>query len=463
MSVYSLILVEKCMLRLSGSVFLFACLCAFSQAAVSHGTHAQAFALSGRTQKVAQKSVHVASASSQEHFLLGSEVVTSALLFAAAGKTGNKNGLTIGLITNQTGKDQRGRRTLDVLRKKGISIARIFVPEHGLAGTVKASHDVVDSLDEKTGIPVISLFGNGSGKALDAVHLSDLDLLVFELQDSGMRHYTYISTLFLVMQAAAQYNKPLMILDRPNPLKHPMEGPLVEPELHSFISIASVPVRHGMTMGELARYFNAHVLEKKVDLHVVAMRHYNRLQGLPGKLPAQLSPHLQSKEACYGYSFLGLLGEVKPFDVGLGTEYALRSVALPETVRVPHTFWVDLAQRLKKIGVHSKPLRFYSPRKKLQCTGLFFTLSDPALFSSFQVLVSILTFMHKAGVPLIFSAAFDKAAGTAKLREYVQGDFSRALLARQVNEQLHRFYEEAKTSFLYTPAPKVVFFSDKVQ
>ncbi|MDZ4153460.1 DUF1343 domain-containing protein, partial [Methylicorpusculum sp.] len=468
MSVYSFILVQKCTSKLFGFIVLSVCFCAFSLAAVTQssyksfpGQEAPHDVARKRVPDAAQKTVRVVSVPSKEPFLLGCEVVTPALLYTAAGKTRNKNSLTIGLITNQTGKDQRGRRTLDVLRKKGVMIARIFVPEHGLAGTVKASKDVLDSVDEKTGIPIISLFGNGSGKALDAAHLNDLDLLVFELQDSGMRHYTYISTLFLVMQAAAQHDKPLMILDRPNPLKHPMEGPLVEPELHSFISIASVPVRHGMTMGELARYFNTHLFEKKVNLHVVAMRHYNRLQGLPGKLPAQLSPHLQSKEACYGYSFLGLLGEIKPFDMGLGTEYAMRCLALPETVRLSHTFWADLAQRLKKIGVHSKPLSFYSPRKKLHCSGLLFALSNPALFSSFQTLVTIMTFMHKSGVPLVFSAAFDKAAGTAKLREYVQGDISRAVLARQVNEQLHQFYTDAKASFLYAPAPKIVLFSDK--
>ncbi len=397
----------------------------------------------------------------KEPFLLGVEAVTRAQLYRAAGKMAPTGSLTIGLVTNQTGKDQQGRRTIDILRKKGAHIARIFVPEHGLSGTIKASHDVANSVDEKTGIPVVSLFGNGSGKALDAAHLKDLDLLVFELQDSGMRHYTYISTLYLVMQAAALYDKPLMILDRPNPLKHPMEGPLVEPALQSFISIASIPLRHGMTIGELARYFNMHVLETPVKLSVAIMQHYNRLQGLPGQLPAQLSPYLKNKSACYGYSFLGLLGEVRPFSTGLGTDYAMRCVALPETVHVPRSFWSDLSIRLRKIGLHSRSLTFYSEHKKISYNGLLFELSDPAFFSSFQVLMTILTFVHKARVPLIFSAGFDKAVGTAQLREYVQGDVSREVFARHINVQLHDFREKAKTSFLYSPLPKIVLFAEK--
>ncbi len=397
----------------------------------------------------------------KELFLLGVEAVTRAQLYCAAGKMAPTGLLTIGLVTNQTGKDQQGRRTIDILRKKGVHIACIFVPEHGLSGTIKASHDVANSVDEKTGISVVSLFGNGSGKTLDAAYLKDLDLIVFELQDSGMRHYTYISTLYLVMQAAARADKPLMVLDRPNPLKHPMEGPLVEPGLQSFISIASIPLRHGMTMGELARYFNAHVLEKPIKLSVASMQHYNRLQGLPGKLPAQLSPYLKNKSACYGYSFLGLLGEVRPFSTGLGTEYAMRCVALPETVHVPHSFWPELSALLHKIGLHSRPFGFYNERKKMSYKGLQFELSDPALFSSFQVLMTILSFVYKAGVPLIFSAAFDKAAGTTQVREYVQGDISREVFARHINTQLHDFHEKAKASFLYSPLPKLVNFPEK--
>jgi uncharacterized protein YbbC (DUF1343 family) len=396
-----------------------------------------------------------------DRFLLGIQAFTPVDLYRAAGKTSEKVRLVLGLITNQTGKNEFGRRTIDVLKKKNFDVRRIFAPEHGISGTVRAAHDVHDSVDPTTGIPIISLFGNGAGKLLDASQVRDLDALVFDMQDSGMRHYTYISTLFLVLQAAAENNKPLIVFDRPNPLKHPMEGPLVDPELYSFVSIAAIPLRHGMTIGELARYFNTHILEKQAKLTVVPMKNYNRLQGMPGQLLAPLSPYIKNKKSCYGYSFLGLLGEVKPFDVGLGTEYAMRCIALPEKVHVSKTFWPELANRLKKIGLHTSFLSYYSTRKKQQCTGLLCALSDPARFSSCQVLLTVLSYTYKTSVPLQFSALFDKAAGTSKLRACVQGDISRASFAKTVNEQLREFYESAKSSFLYSPAPKLVFLSEK--
>src|SRR5207249_6044556 len=143
----------------------------------------------------------------------------------------------------------------------------------------------------------------------------ELDCLVFDIQDSGMRHYTYISTLLNTMKIAAEYKKPYIVLDRPNPLGGMMQGPLVQPDLISFISIAPIPLRHGMTIGELAHYFNGHILEKSAILHVIPMHDYNRMNGFAGTFLHQLSPNLLSLQSCYGYSFLGLLGEVEPFDV----------------------------------------------------------------------------------------------------------------------------------------------------
>ena len=121
-----------------------------------------------------------------------------------------------------------------------------------------------------------------AGKQIDPTILQQLDALIYDIQDSGMRHYTYISTMLCALEASAEHNKPLYILDRPNFLGLNMEGPLVEPELKSFISIASIPLRHGMTVGELARYFNTHILKKKAPLQVVAMKQYSRIMRAPG-------------------------------------------------------------------------------------------------------------------------------------------------------------------------------------
>jgi len=389
---------------------------------------------------------------------LGVEVFSPVMLYRIVGK---KAPIALGLVTNQTGIDQAGTRTIDILRSKGFCIKRIFAPEHGIQGSIAAEKEVSDTVDNRTRIPIISLFGKGTGKAISERFVKDLDLVIFDMQDSGMRHYTYISTLFSVLQAAARCNKPLIIFDRPNPLKHSMEGPLVEPTLISFISVAPIPLRHGMTIGELATYFNTHVLEKPANLHVVKMRNYNREIGLSGELAAPLSPSIKNKDACYGYSFLGLLGEVRPFDTGLGTEYAFCCLALPEWMRFSDTQWQELSEKLKKLGVNSVPLRYKSPRKKKWCKGLRFVFSDRTHFSSSEVLLMILRFFHKAGITLTFSDFFDKAAGTAKVRKYVQGNISRPILARDTNAQLKVFFEKAKKSFLYIPAPKIVFCKRK--
>ena len=194
----------------------------------------------------------------------------------------------------------------------------IFAPEHGFDGKSHAAQEIKDGRDVKTKIPVMSLYGKGTGKKVDPEMIKNIDAFFFDIQDSGMRHYTYISTLFTILKAAEEEKKKVIVFDRPNPLGKAMEGPLVESSLISFISIASIPLRHGMTLGELAEYFNQHVLEKQAALTVVPMKNYDRTVGIE-HLHAPLSPNIASKESCHGYSFLGLLGEVKPFDVGVGT------------------------------------------------------------------------------------------------------------------------------------------------
>ena len=228
----------------------------------------------------------------------------------------------------------------------------IFAPEHGLNGTL-AERDVHDAIDAKTHIPIISLYGNGTGKMISDAQMNDLDLLIFDIQDSGMRHYTYISTLLNTMKVAAEYGKAYIVLDRPNPLGSLMEGPLVDQSLISFISIASIPLRHGMTIGELALYFNRYVLKKAAPLQVIKMENYDKSTGFAGTFIHQLSPNLQSLQSCYGYSFLGLLGEIEPFDIGIGTPMAFRCITLPEAVVVPKGMWLRLQAVLSSFGVRS--------------------------------------------------------------------------------------------------------------
>ena len=175
----------------------------------------------------------------------------------------------LGLVTNQTGKTRDGRSTIDVLfHAPGVKLVKLFSPEHGIRGDVDAA--VADDRDQATGLPIVSLYGTRKKPA--PADLADLDALVFDIQDIGVRYYTYISTLGLVLEAAAEAKKSLMVLDRPNPIGgRVVAGPVRDPDLASFIAYHALPVRHGMTVGELARLFNG---ERRLgaDLEVVPCR-----------------------------------------------------------------------------------------------------------------------------------------------------------------------------------------------
>ena len=225
-------------------------------------------------------------------FVLGVENIPHNYFAKLAKQMNLERPMRVGLITNQTGVTQDGRRTLNVLREHGAEVKRIFVPEHGLDGLITAGETVKDSKDALSGLEIVSLYEPGksffgrikNNKKVGNHTINDLDALVFDIQDSGMRHYTYISTLYDVMKAAAYEDKYLIVLDRPVPLGTYQEGSLVESRYISFVSIAPIPVRHGMTVGELARYFNHHVLEKPAPLSVVPMRNYNRAKGFNGAI-----------------------------------------------------------------------------------------------------------------------------------------------------------------------------------
>lgn len=392
----------------------------------------------------------VSNESLDAHFKLGIENTDDAIWACLKGK---KTKPAIGLITNQTGKDQQGVRTIDLLLQRELNIKRMFAPEHGLHGLTHAEHAVDDAIDTTTNIPVISLYGNGTGKKLQAHTIADLDVLLFDMQDSGMRHYTYISTLLHCMKVAAEHNKPFVVLDRPNPLGHRMEGPISPHSSTSFIAVAPIPLRHGMTIGELARYFNNHRLEKKVKLHVVKLKNFERTMGHPGDLLAPLSPHINSKQACFGYSFLGLLGEVRPFDTGLGTDKAMHCLALPEKVPFKAAQWKRLQALLKSHHLDSTIHSYYSPRKKQMCHGLLFQVVDINKTESFDVVLTILKFFNDAKVALTFAPIFDTAIGTSRVQEYIKGTISRDSLMTIVKADLMNFHTQIQGSYLYHPYP----------
>lgn len=391
---------------------------------------------------------------SKQKFKLGLENILDELVEQLEGKN-------IGLITNQTGIDHIKRRNIDLLKRRGIKIATIFTPEHGIKGAVEAGVHVNNDMDQKTGISIVSLYeGDSKFKNFKADDLKNIDAFIFDIQDCGMRHYTYISILFRMLQVAAKFNKTMIILDRPNPLGIVMGGPLVEPELQSFVSIAPIPLRHGMTFGELALYFNKYLIKPSVqNLIVVQMRNYTRDQGLSRKLDVFLSPNIKNIDSLCGYSFLGLLGEIKPFDVTVGTEHAFQCILLPNSLNLPQSKWQELQKiLLNNHGIETLICK-YTKKPGQDFTGLKISINDINDFSSFNTLLDILKFFRNAGIKFSYAKILDKAVGTSRFRKVLDKTMSRAKFAKIVNPELDEFFNRAKEVFIYEPVPKVVKIS----
>lgn len=363
-----------------------------------------------------------------------------------------------GLVTNQTGLDSNGVRTVKVLQDRGAKILAIFVPEHGYHGKVVAGVQVADTVDEQTNIPILSLYKKNIASSLNATTntlidpkiLNEIDGFIIDLQDCGMRHYTYISALYQVMNQASVSKKKVLVLDRPNPLSGCVEGPIVDDSLRSYISIAPVALRHGLTMGEFARYCNKYFFNDEVDLQVIPMTGYQRTDGLK-ELAAALSPNIASIDSCKGYSFLGLLGEIDPIDVGVKTPLSFYCIALPKTIEFKEQQWESLQQLLKNFGIASTRYEYMSGTRNQLCSGLQIVINDINKLKAFTLFLAILEFFKKAGVTLTFSGSFDKAVGTSKIQAWHKGKLSRKELDAVIDKDVKSFLEKSNKIIIYKP------------
>jgi len=266
-------------------------------------------------------------------------------------------GKKIGLITNHTGLDRRGRRGIDLLAEApDVELAAIFAPEHGLAGELDQP-DVPDSADAATGVPVYSLYRDESKRPREEI-LRRLDAVVFDIQDAGARFFTYATTMAYAMEEAARLNIPFFVLDRPNPINGvTVEGPTLDDDLRSFVGYFPMPVRHGMTMGELALLFNA---EREIGarLEVVRMEGWRRRMwfdetGLPWVNP---SPNLRTVRQAALYPGIALLEGLQSVSVGRGTGSPFEFIAAP---------WIDGAVLARRLNERRLPgVRAYPGRRK---------------------------------------------------------------------------------------------------
>lgn len=291
-------------------------------------------------------------------------------------------GQRIGLITNHTGLFPDGRRNIDVMLASGVKLASLFSPEHGIAG--KDDHEkVADVRDEKSGLPVYSLY-QGLTRKPNPQHLQGLQALVFDIQDAGTRFYTYVSTMKNAMEAAAENNLVFYVLDRPNPIsgRH-VEGPLLDEDLVSFVATVPMPVRHGMTLGELAGLINA-ALPKPARLRVVRMEGWHRQDWYDstGQLWVDLSPNMRSLNAAMLYPGVAMIEYAKNYSVGRGTDAPFEQVGA-DWIRGAHL--ASYLNRRQLSGVRVYPTRFtpqasYFARQSIE--GVRFVITDREAFDS---------------------------------------------------------------------------------
>ncbi len=275
-------------------------------------------------------------------------------------------GKRVGLITNPTGVDNTLKSTIDILHEAAnVNLVALFGPEHGVRGDVHAGDHVTDIRDASTGLPVRSLYGK-TRKATPEM-LKDIDVLVYDIQDIGCRSFTYISTMGLAMEAAAENDKEFIVLDRPNPLGGlRIEGNITEDDCTSFISQFKIPYLYGLTCGELATLLNEEgMLKAKCRLHVVKMEGWNRemsytdtgLQWIPS------SPHIPHPHSAYFYPMSGILGELMYMNIGVGYTIPFQMFAAPW---IKAAEFADALNALQLDGVEFRPMYakpFYSIAK----------------------------------------------------------------------------------------------------
>ena len=360
-------------------------------------------------------------------------------------------GKRVGLVTNHTGRSRDGRSTIDVLRAApGVTLVSLFSPEHGIRGIVDAA--VPSSRDEKTGLPIHSLYG--STRRPTAGMLDGVDTMVIDLQDVGVRFYTYIATMAYVMEEAAKRSMAVVVLDRPNPVNgFDVEGPAHDEAAAGFTAYFPMPVRHGMTLGELARLFNA---ENKIGatLTVVPMKNWSRDQWFDatGMEWVNPSPNMRNLNEATLYPGLGAI-EWANLSVGRGTDTPFEQVGAP---------WIDgprLAEALnarRLPGVRVYPTAFTPSSSKYAgelCRGVFLIVTDRDAIRPVRVGLELIAAIARLHGPKLDTAETWKLYGSREQLEAVKSGSDPAAVSAAWAVAEARWRELRARYLLYGASP----------
>lgn len=342
----------------------------------------------------------------------------------------------VGIITNATGLV--GRTTIvDTLISLGVNVKKIFGPEHGFRGDTDAGEKVSNNKDKKTGLPVVSLYG--SNKKPTKEQLKGLDILIYDIQDVGVRFYTYISTLCYAMEACAENNKELIVLDRPNPNGFYIDGPVLENEYKSFLGMHNIPLVYGMTCGEYAKMANGESWLKnkvKCKLTVIPMKRYDRNASY--RLPAKPSPNIPNAEAVLLYPSLGLF-EGTLMSLGRGTEFPFQVIGHPDLKNCTFSF-------TPRPGPLSKEPKYFNQT----CFGLDLRTEDYLRSHPKKINLSWLKAVYaNLGREDFFDKNFNYHSGNTLLQEQLKKGVSEEEIRKSWEPGINAFKEIRKKYLLY--------------
>lgn len=383
-------------------------------------------------------------------------------------------GKRVGLVTNPTGVDSRLKSTVDILHEAPeVNLVALYGPEHGVRGNVHAGDHVDNEVDSRTGIPMFSLYGATRKPTREM--LDGIDVLVYDIQDNGCRSYTYISTLGMLLEACAEYDKELVVLDRPNPLGGKIEGNLAEVGYISFVSQFKIPYLYGQTPGELALMLNAEAdtanavtgkgvakdgaLREKCRLTVVPMEGWNHSMSWEdtGLEWVVASPHVPNGYHSYFYPATGILGEFGFFNIGVGYTMPFQLLG---------TTWInaeDFADEMNKLQlpglifrpIHYKP--FYSVGKGEQLQGVQIHIMDFRQAQLTEVQFWMLQVLNRMYPEHRFFEEcdkdrfrmFDQVCGTGYIREEMTKDYDWSRVRAYWNKDIEAYRARSSKYYLY--------------
>jgi uncharacterized protein YbbC (DUF1343 family)/CubicO group peptidase (beta-lactamase class C family) len=374
-------------------------------------------------------------------------VVTGLDVFARDGFVPVR-GRRVGIITNQTGVDAEGHRLIDLLHDTdSIEVTAIFSPEHGIAGQLDED-GIKDTKDEKTGVPIYSLYGEHRRPTEE--QLKDIDAIVFDLQDIGARFWTYMSTMTNAMETAAEHKKRFIVLDRPNPIGGVLvEGPVLDAGRESFVGFHTVPLRHGMTVGELATMVKA---ERRLDVDLIVVKCENWRRGdfwdATGLAWVNPSPNMRNLTEAVLYPGIGLL-ETTNISVGRGTDTPFEVLGAP---------WIDgqnLARELNEsglAGIGFVPIEFTPDSSKFEgekCGGVNFTILDRAAIRPVRVGLTIACTLRRLYPDAWKVNDMDRLLIDRRVLEAIRDGIEGPALEAAYQEELDAFLERRAKHLMY--------------